>query len=111
MARDDQRQAPDLGVTVPVHNVMSDAPPAAPALASSSSAGWPLTVPGGSINFAAGTDLTAVDADDFPGSGVEVPRLAVLDGPDVHPAKTRNTTTRMAPMRKQRDVLCWQSPR
>jgi hypothetical protein len=64
--------------------------------------GWALTGPGGWINFAADTDATAVDADDF---------LAVLDGPDVHPTKTRNTTTKMAPMRKQCDVLCLPSPR
>jgi hypothetical protein len=63
------------------------------------------------MNFAAGTGVTAVDADDFPDPAVEVPRLAVLDGPEVHPAKTRDTTTRMAPMRKQRDVPGPQSPR
>jgi hypothetical protein len=80
------------------------------ALASSSSAGWALTGPGGSINFAAETDVTAVDADDFADSEVEVPRPAVLDGPEVHPTKTRDTTTRMAPMRKQRDVPCVPPP-
>jgi hypothetical protein len=69
------------------------------ALASFSSAGWALTGPGGSINLAAGTDLTAVDADDFPDPEAEVPRLAVLDDPDVHPAKTSDTTTKTAPIR------------
>ena len=62
------------------------------------------------MNFAAGTDVTAVDVDGFPDPAVEVPRLAVLDGPEVHPTKTRDTTTRMAPMRKQRDVPCSRSP-
>jgi hypothetical protein len=56
---------------------MSDAPALRhAALASSSSAGWALTGPGGSINFAAGTGLTTVDVDDFPDSEAEVPRLA-----------------------------------
>ena len=97
--------------TMPAHNVMSDAPALRRAvLASSSSAGRALIGPGGSINFAAGTDVTFVDADDFPDSGVEVSRLAVLDGPEVHPTKTRDTTMRMAPMRTERDVLCLQSP-
>jgi hypothetical protein len=45
--------------------------------------------------LAAGTDVTAVDADDFPDSAVEVPRFAVLAGPEVHPTKTRDTTTRV----------------
>jgi hypothetical protein len=91
---------------VPAHNGMSDAPALRhAALASCSSAGWALIGPGGSINFAAGTGVTAADADDFPDSGAEVSRLAVLDGPEAHPTKTRDTTTSMAPMRKQRDVL------
>jgi hypothetical protein len=92
--------------TVPAHNVMSDAPAfRQAALASSSSAGWALTGPGGSINFAAGTDVTDVDAGEFPGSGAEVPPLAVIDDPEVHPAKTKDTTTRAAPVRKERDVF------
>lgn len=76
---------------------MSDAPALRhAALASSSSAGWALTGPGGSISFAAETGDTAVDADDFADSEVEVPRLAVVDGPDVHPAKTKGTSTMLA---------------
>jgi hypothetical protein len=85
---------------------MSDAPALRhAAIASSSSAGRALTGPGGSISFAAGTDLTVVDVDDFPDSEVEASRPAVLDGPEVHPTKTRETATRMAPMLKERDVL------
>jgi hypothetical protein len=97
---------------MPAHNVRSAAPALRhTALASSSSAGWALIGPDGWINFAAGPDVTLVDADDFPDSEVEVPRLAVLDGPEVHPTKTKDTATMMAPMRQERDVLCLQSPR
>ena len=53
--------------------------------------------------------VTAVDVDDLPDFEVEIGWLAGLDGPDVHPAETRNTTTRISPMRKQRDVLFLQS--
>ena len=41
----------------------------------------------------------------------EVSRLAVLAGPEVHPAKTRDTTTRIAPKQKERDVLCFTTHR
>jgi hypothetical protein len=68
---------------------MSDAPALRhAALASSSSAGRALTGPAGSINFAVELGVTPVDVDDFPDSEVEIPRLAGLDGPDVHPAST-----------------------
>jgi hypothetical protein len=96
----------------PAHNVMSDAPALRhAALASSSSAGWALIGPGGSISFAAGTDVTVVDVGDFPDSDVEVPRLARFGGPEVHPARTRDTTTRIAQMREDCGVRCLQPPR
>jgi len=91
---------------------MSDAPALRHAArASSSSAGRALIGPGGSINPAAGTDVALADVDDFPDPEVEISRFAVLDGPEMHPTKTRDTATMTAPMRQERDVLCLQSPR
>ena len=91
---------------------MSDAPALRQAaLASSSSPGWALIGPGGSISFAGETDVAVLDVGDFPDSEAEDSGLGVFDGPEVHPAKTRDTTLRTAPMRKERGILCLQSPR
>lgn len=81
---------------------MSDAPALRQAdLASSSSAGLALIGPGGWINFAVEPGVTVVATDDRD-SEVEVLRLAVFDGPEVHPTKTSGTITKVAPMRQQR---------
>jgi hypothetical protein len=90
--------------TVPAHNVMSEAPALwHAALAWSSSAGWALIGPGGSIIFA-----TEAAVDDF--SEVESSRLAVFDGPELHPRTTSDTATRPAVTRRERDVLCLLPP-
>jgi hypothetical protein len=78
---------------------MSEAPALRHAsLASSSSAGWALIGPGGSVSFAAEPAV-----DDFP--GVEVPRLAVFDGPELHPGTASDRATRTVLTRRERDVL------
>jgi hypothetical protein len=90
---------------------MSEAPALRHApLASPSSAGSALIGPGGWISFAAGTDVTLADVGDFSDSEVEVSRLVVLDGPEVHPTTMRDTTVRMAPMPKEREAPGLQSP-
>jgi hypothetical protein len=91
---------------VPEHNVMSDMCALRhAALAWPSSAGWLLIGPGGWISFA---PEPAVD--DFPETGVEVPRLAVFDGPALQPTATSDTATRMALTRRKRDVRCLVAP-
>src|SRR5215469_11330984 len=85
--------------TVPAHNVRSATRAFLhAALASSSSAGWALTGPGGSMSFAA---EPAVDI--FP--DVEVSRRGVFDGPELHPRTTSDRATRTALTRRERDVL------
>jgi len=79
------------------------------AVAPSSSAGWALIGPGGSINLAAEPGVAVVDVDDCPDSAAEVPWLAVLAGPEAHPTKTMGTTTRMAPMGNEREAQSLQS--
>src|SRR5215475_10311835 len=86
--------------TVPAHNATSaELALWHAALAWSSSAGWALIGPGGSISFAVEPDV-----DDFPDSALELRSFAVLVGPEVHPTNTRDMATRMAPMPQERDV-------
>jgi len=85
--------------TVPAHKEMSEAPALwHVALASSSSAGWALIGPEGSMSFAAGPAVDDVLA-------VEVSRLAVFDGPGLHPRTTIDKAARTALKRREREVL------
>ena len=107
LTHDDQRQAPNLGVdrARAQRDVGRARSPAGRRSLRPAAPGWALIGPGGWISFAVEPCV-----DDFPDLEGELSPLAVLDNPEVHPANTRHAATRVAPMRKQRDMRCLQSP-